>query len=88
MALLCPVARSIFDQFARISVKAKTSWHDQVLDSLEWSSRTTVKLFRDLPILRNDLFGSKFNVKLGQETEWLQALREADDNNVCNYLLN
>lgn len=78
IALLGPVACSVFDQFARVSIKATTTSHDQALDLLDWSSHTAVEAFRDLPILGNDLFGGQFDTKLREEAERLKALREAD----------
>ncbi|PIK54729.1 hypothetical protein BSL78_08375 [Apostichopus japonicus] len=51
IALLGPVSRMVLDQFARVSVKATLTRRDLVLNSLNWSSRSTADAFRNLPIL-------------------------------------
>lgn len=79
IALLGPVARSMYDQFVGISVKTMTTQQDQVLDTVDWSSCITINAFQDLPILWNNLFGGQFNAKLPKEAERLKDLREADE---------
>ncbi|XP_071823040.1 uncharacterized protein [Apostichopus japonicus] len=79
IALLGPVSRMVLDQFARVSVKATLTRRDLVLNSLNWSSRSTADGFRNLPILGCDLFGGKFDEKLREEAERMKSLREADE---------
>ncbi|PIK49024.1 hypothetical protein BSL78_14130 [Apostichopus japonicus] len=55
IALLGPVSRMVLDQFARVSVKATLTRRDLVLNSLNWSSRSTADAFRNLPILGRPL---------------------------------
>ncbi|PIK55568.1 hypothetical protein BSL78_07524 [Apostichopus japonicus] len=74
-----PVSRMVLDQFARVSVKATLTRRDLVLNSLNWSSRSTADAFRNLPILGSDLFGGKFDDKLREEAERMKSLREADE---------
>ncbi|XP_071813242.1 uncharacterized protein, partial [Apostichopus japonicus] len=78
IALLGPISRMVLDQFARVSVKATLTRQDLVLNSLNWSSRSTADGFRNLPILGSDLFGGKFDEKLREEAERMKSLREAD----------
>ncbi|PIK43742.1 hypothetical protein BSL78_19377 [Apostichopus japonicus] len=66
IALLGPVSRMVLDQFARVSVKATLTRRDLVLNSLNWSSRSTADAFRNLPILGSDLFGGKFDENSGR----------------------
>ncbi|PIK33471.1 hypothetical protein BSL78_29719 [Apostichopus japonicus] len=82
IALLGPVSRMVLDQFARVSVKATLTRRDLVLNSLNWSSRSTADAFRNLPILGSDLFGGKFDDKLREEAERMKSLREADEAHV------
>ncbi|PIK52327.1 hypothetical protein BSL78_10783 [Apostichopus japonicus] len=79
IALLGPVSRMVLDQFARVSVKATLTRRDLVLNSLNWSFRSTADGFRNLPILGSDLFGGKFDEKLREEAERMKSLREADE---------
>ena len=78
ITMLGPVARIIFDQFVKISVRSVKDRRGLLLDSLSWPSTSIKNSFADLPMLGSDLFGGKFVDNLQEEAKKKKALQEAD----------
>ncbi|XP_071847285.1 uncharacterized protein [Apostichopus japonicus] len=58
--LLGPLARLIYDQFARMSVKLVESRRDNVLAAMRWPDGETRERLTHLPIANEDLFAGQF----------------------------
>ena len=77
ISLLGPLSRLIYDQFARVSLKAVETRRKTVLGFLDWPTLVTKKLV-DLPSLGDDLFGHKFEETLKAENKRHKESLEVD----------
>ena len=69
VSMLCPLARLIFDQFCRISVRSTISRRNTVLKNLDLPSKDVRDRFEKLPLVGVDLFGGKFEETLSTEVK-------------------
>ena len=76
--LLGPTSRLIFDQLARVSVKATSQRRLLVLDSLTWPSDAIKRKFQDIPLSGSDLFDGQFETLLQAEVKRHKDMRDAD----------
>ena len=76
--LLGPTSRLVFDQLARISVRATAQRRDLVLDSLTWPSEAVKKRFKEIPLSGEDLFSGRFEELLQSEVKKHKDMRDAD----------
>lgn len=76
--LLGPTSRLVFDQLARISVRATSQRRDIVLDSLTWPSEAVKKKFKDIPLSGQDLFNEEFESLLQTEVKKHKDMRDMD----------
>ena len=76
--LLGPTSRLVFDQLARISVRATAQRRDLVLDSLTWPSEAVKRRFKELPFSGVDLFSGRFEDLLQSEVKKHKDMRDAD----------
>lgn len=70
--LLGPLARLIYDQFARVTLKTVQVRRDNVLDAFDWPSPEARDRLLGLPVLGPDLFGGQFLTKLAEEVKRAQ----------------
>ena len=76
--LLGPTSRLVFDQLARVSVRATSQRRDLVLDALTWPSEAVKKKFKDIPFSGQDLFNGQFEDLLQSEVKKHKDMRDAD----------
>ena len=76
--LLGPLARRIFDQFARVSVKTVVDRRDIILEAMRLSQENVKRRFRDLPILGQDIFSGQFETVLQEEAKRKKDLLKAN----------
>lgn len=76
--LLGPTSRLVFDQLARISVRATARRRDIVLDSLTWPSEAIKSKFKDIPLSGQDLFNGEFESLLQAEVKRHKDMRDSD----------
>ena len=67
-----PLSRLIFDQFARVTLKAKQVRRGNLLDVFAWPSAEARSHLENLPVFGGDLFANKFFSKLSEEVERFQ----------------
>ena len=77
IALLGPVSRLIYDQFARTSVRATRARRDMAVQMFQWPTLAIKEVFSSLPLMGEDLFGGKFDETLQLEAEKRKSMREA-----------
>ena len=78
VTMLGPTSRRLFDQFARISVRATTERRALVLDSMRLTSKEVKARFAELPMSGVDLFGGKFDSHLQEEADKKEASRKTE----------
>ena len=64
-----PLSRLIFDQFARVTLKATQVRRGNLLDAFAWPSAEARSHLEELPVLGGDLFAHKFVEKLTEEVK-------------------
>ena len=75
--LLGPLARLIYDQFARVTIKATQVRRDNVLDTFDWPTQEARSRLERLPMVGSDLFAGEFLTKLAEEVKRFQETSEA-----------
>ena len=75
--LLGPLARLIYDQFARVTIKATQVRRDNVLDTFDWPTQEARSRLERLPMVGSDLFAGEFLPKLAEEVKRFQETSEA-----------
>ena len=67
--LLGPLARLVYDQFARVALKAVKVRRANVLDSFQWPSAEARSRLEQLPVVSPDLFSGQFMEKFAEEVK-------------------
>ena len=67
-----PLSRLIFDQFARVNLKATQVRRGNLLDAFAWPSAEARSRLENLPVFGSDLFANKFVEKLSEEVKRYQ----------------
>ena len=67
--LLGPLARLVYDQFARVALKAVKVRRGNVLDSFQWPSAEARSRLEQLPVAGPDLFAGQFLDRFVQEVK-------------------
>ena len=67
--LLGPLARLVYDQFARVALKAVKVRRANVLDTFRWPSTEARNRLEQLPVASPDLFAGQFLEKFAQEVK-------------------
>ena len=70
--LLGPLSRLIFDQFARVTLKATQVRRSNILDAFAWPSAEARDHLESLPAKGSDLFAGQFVAKLAEEVRKFQ----------------
>lgn len=77
VTLLGPLARRVYDQFARVSIKSVTERRDIILDAMQLSHESVRRRFQDLPVLGDDIFAGQFDSVLQEEAKRKTDLQKA-----------
>ena len=77
VTLLGPLARRVFDQFARVSVKSVVDRRDIILDAMNLSQESVRRHFQNLPVLGDDIFAGQFDSVLQEEAKRKSDLQKA-----------
>ena len=72
-----PLSRLIFDQFARVNLKATQVRRGNLLDTFAWPSAEARSRLENLPVFGSDLFANKFVEKLSEEVERFRETAKA-----------
>ena len=67
-----PLSRLIFDQFARVNLKATQVSRGNLLDAFAWPSAEAWSRLENLSVFGSDLFANKFVEKLSEEVKRYQ----------------
>ena len=67
--MIGPLARLVYDQFARISLKSGEVWRGNVLDVFNWPTSEARSHLEQLLVLGHDLFNVEFIGKLSEEVK-------------------
>ena len=78
VCLLGPLARRLFDQFSRISVKAVSEQRDAVLEAMRLPQKDIIRRFAQLPLSGEDLFGGLFDSQLQTEVKRRKDMMKAN----------
>ena len=81
VSLVGPIARRVYDQFARVSVKAVMDRRELVLDAMRLPAKEVKRRFRQLPITGADIFGGQFDAQLQTEVKRKKDMQQANLSN-------
>ncbi|KAJ8025959.1 Ribonuclease H2 subunit A [Holothuria leucospilota] len=77
VTFLGPLARRVYDQFARVSIKSVTERRDIILDAMQLSHESVRRRFQDLPVIGDDIFAGQFDFVLQEEAKRKTDLQKA-----------
>lgn len=77
-SLIGPIARRVFDQFARVSVRSVLDQRELILDSMRLPGRDIRRRFMGLPVSGEDVFGGQFDAHLQTEAKRKKDLQKAN----------
>lgn len=72
------IARRVYDQFARVSVKSIMDSRELVLDAMRLQTRDVKCRFRQLPMSGTDIFGGQFDSQLQMEVKRRKDMQKAN----------
>ena len=78
VSLVGPIARRVYDQFAKVSVRSVVDRRDIVLDAMRIPQRDVKRRFQQLPIAGEDLFGGQFDAQLITEVKRRKDMANAN----------
>ena len=77
VSLVGPIARRVYDQFVRASVKSVLVQRDIVLEAMRLPQMDIKRRFRELPFSGEDIFGGQFDSQLQTEAKRRKDLLKA-----------
>ena len=77
VSLVGPIARRVYDQLSRVSVRSVLDRREVVLDNMRLPARDVRRRFLDLPISGEDLFGGQFDSQLQAEVKRKKDMQQA-----------
>lgn len=84
VSLVGPIARRVYDQFARVSVRTVMDRRDIVLDAMRLQEREVKRRFRQFPVSGEDIFGGQSDAQLQTEVKRKKNLLKANLSNPCS----
>ena len=78
--LVGPLARRVYDQFARVSVKAVMEQRESIVEAMRLPQRDIKRRFLELPVTGEDLFGGQFDEQLQSEVKRRKDMLKASFN--------
>ena len=77
VSLVGPIARRVYDQLSKVSVRSVLDRREIVLDNMRLPARDVKRRFLELPISGEDLFGGQFDTQLQAEVKRKKDMQKA-----------
>ncbi|KAJ8031197.1 hypothetical protein HOLleu_27849 [Holothuria leucospilota] len=77
VSIIGPLARQVYEQFAKVSVKTVLEQRETVIDAMRLPQKDIKRRFLQLPISGKDLFGGQFDTQLQTEVKCRKDMLKA-----------